>query len=42
MIYRLVILNGDRRGERITVTEEPMSIGRGETCDIRFDDPEVA
>lgn len=42
MIYRLVILNGDRRGERITVAQEPMSIGRGESCDIRFDDPEVA
>jgi pSer/pThr/pTyr-binding forkhead associated (FHA) protein len=42
MIYQLVILNGERRGERITVTREPMIIGRDETCAIRFDDPEIA
>jgi pSer/pThr/pTyr-binding forkhead associated (FHA) protein len=42
MIYRLVILNGERRGERITVTREPMRIGKAETCEIRFDDPEIA
>jgi hypothetical protein len=42
MIYRLIILNGDRRGEHITVTEEPMTIGRGTACDVRIIDPEMA
>jgi pSer/pThr/pTyr-binding forkhead associated (FHA) protein len=42
MIYRLIILNGDRRGEHITVTEEPMTIGRGQACDVRIIDPEMA
>ena len=42
MIYRLIILNGDRRGEQITLTQAPMIIGRAETCDIRFNDPEIA
>jgi hypothetical protein len=42
MIYRLVILSGDRRGERITVAPEPMSIGRDAACDIRLEDAEVA
>ncbi len=42
MIYRLIILTGDRRGEQITVTEEPMTIGSGATCDVRIIDPEMA
>lgn len=42
MIFRLIILNGERRGERITVTADPMSIGRDPACGIRFDDAEIA
>jgi hypothetical protein len=42
MLYRLIILNGDRRSERITITQAPMTIGRGEACEIRFNDPEIA
>jgi hypothetical protein len=42
MIYRLVILNGERRGERVTVTREPMVLGRAETCGLRLNDPEIA
>lgn len=42
MIYRLIVLNGDRRGEHITITEEPMTIGLGQTCDVRIVDPEMA
>ncbi len=42
MMYQLVILNGERRGERISVVREPMIIGRAETCAIRFNDPEIA
>ena len=42
MIYRLIILSGDRRGEQITLTREPMIIGRAATCEIRLSDPEIA
>ncbi len=42
MIFRLVILNGPRKGERITVPIEPLTIGRGESCGLRLEDPEVA
>lgn len=42
MIFRLVILNGEHRGERITVTPDPMRIGRDAACDIRFEDAEIA
>ena len=42
MIYRLIILTGDRRGEHITVTEEPMTIGCGSACDVRITDSEMA
>ena len=42
MIYRLIILSGDRRGEQITLTREPMIIGRAATCEIRLADPEIA
>lgn len=42
MIFRLIILNGPRKGERITVPIETMTIGRGETCGLRIDDPEMA
>ena len=42
MIYRLIILTGDRRGEHVTITEEPMTIGRGPACEVRIIDPEMA
>lgn len=42
MMYRLIILNGERRGERITVSADPMRIGRDKACEICFADPEVA
>ncbi len=42
MIYRLIILNGDRRNEHITITPTPMTIGRAATCEIRLNDPEIA
>lgn len=42
MLYRLIILTGERRGEQLTVSEEPMKIGRGADCDVRVNDPEMA
>lgn len=42
MIYRLAILNGDRRGQHVTVPSESMTIGRGSDCDLCLSDPEVA
>ncbi|MCX7818472.1 MAG: FHA domain-containing protein [Kiritimatiellae bacterium] len=42
MIFRLVILNGPRQGERITVPLEPLLVGRAPECSLRLDDPEVA
>lgn len=42
MIYRLIILSGDRRGQQITLTQAPMIIGRDPTCEIRLNDPEIA
>ncbi len=42
MIFRLVILNGPRQGERITVPIEPLLVGRAPDCGLRLDDPEVA
>lgn len=42
LIFRLIILNGPRKGERVTVPVEPMTIGRGEGCVLRIDDAEMA
>lgn len=42
MIYRLIILNGDRKGEQVTLTRGPMIIGRDTSCEIRLNDPEIA
>jgi hypothetical protein len=42
LIFRLVILSGPRKGERITVPIEPMTIGRGSGCGLRIEDPEIA
>jgi hypothetical protein len=42
MIYRLIVLNGPLKGERITVDPEPMTVGRDEQNDIQLPDNEVA
>lgn len=43
MIFRLIYLNGAHKGERITITREPMTIGRNPSCAIHLpDDPEIA
>jgi tetratricopeptide (TPR) repeat protein len=42
MLYRLIILTGPEKNRRITVTEEPMTIGRDASCAVVLDDPEVA
>jgi predicted component of type VI protein secretion system len=42
MIYRLIILNGPQKGERITVDTEPITIGRGDECDVVLSDTEMA
>ncbi|HMO04442.1 MAG TPA: FHA domain-containing protein [Kiritimatiellia bacterium] len=42
MIYRLIVLTGPLKGQRITVDPEPMVIGRQESCDIQLPDNEVA
>ncbi len=42
MIFRLIILNGDRRGERVTVAPDPMRIGRDPACEININDTEIA
>jgi pSer/pThr/pTyr-binding forkhead associated (FHA) protein len=42
MIYRLIVLNGPARGQRITVPGSPVTLGRGEDCTLVLDDEEVA
>lgn len=42
MIYRFIALNSDQRGERITIPATSLTIGRGDSCDLRLNDPEVA
>lgn len=43
MIYRIIILSGASKGERITIEKRAMYIGRDKTCDIIFpDDEEIA
>lgn len=42
MIYRLIVLNGPLKGQRITIDPEPMLVGRGEPCEIVLPDNEVA
>lgn len=39
MSYRIVILNGDKRGERLDIGRSPLTIGRGAACDIQLPDP---
>lgn len=42
MIYRLIVLNGTARGQRITVLDTPVTLGRGEDCTFRVEDDEAA
>lgn len=38
MNYRIVILNGDQKGERVEVTGNPLSLGRAPACSIPLND----
>jgi len=42
MMYRLIFLTGSLKGQRVTVTDEPMTIGRDPACSICLPDSEVA
>jgi hypothetical protein len=42
MLYRLIVLTGPLRNQRITVDREPMTIGRAPDCQILIPDDEVA
>lgn len=42
MIYRLIILNGSRKGEQITVPSEPMILGKAKNCTQIFADDDMA
>jgi len=42
MMYRLIFLTGNLKGQRITVDSEPMTLGRDADCSINITDSEVA
>jgi pSer/pThr/pTyr-binding forkhead associated (FHA) protein len=42
MMYRLIFLTGSLRNQRITVEQQPMTIGRDPGCAIAVDDEEMA
>lgn len=42
MIYRLIVLNGPCKGQRITLQPSPMTIGRDPACPISLPDEEMA
>ncbi|MCX7009155.1 MAG: FHA domain-containing protein [Kiritimatiellaeota bacterium] len=42
MLFRLHILNGPLRGQQLTVSQEPMLVGRGDDCTLVIPDPEMA
>ncbi len=42
MIYRIIFLSGPRTGERVTVTEQPMCVGRDPECVVHAPDNEMA
>ncbi len=41
MAYRIIILNGEKRGERLDIETSPLTIGRNISCDIQLPDPEI-
>ncbi len=42
MLYRLVVITGPLKGQRITVDPDPMKLGRDTDCDIVLPDDEAA
>lgn len=42
MPYRIVILNGDRRGERLDVNTSTLTIGRDASCSLPLTDPRIS
>lgn len=42
MLYRLIFMNGPRKGEQATLPIDMLIIGRGEGCGLRLEDPEAA
>jgi len=42
MLYRLIFLTGNLKGQKVTVTNEPMTIGRAPECSIIIIDSEAA
>lgn len=41
MSYRIVILNGEKHGDRLDVGRVPLTIGRAASCDIQLPDPQA-
>ncbi|MEI6167052.1 MAG: FHA domain-containing protein [bacterium] len=41
MSYRIVILNGEKRGDRLEIGRVPLTIGKGASCDIQLPDPQA-
>lgn len=42
MAYRIIILNGERRGERVEIGTSPMTIGTGAEAGLRLADTDMA
>ena len=42
MSYRIVILNGAKRGKRLDIGVSALTIGRGPLCDIQLPDPDIS
>ena len=42
MMYRLIVLTGPAKGQRITIGKEPVTFGRDPACSICLNDDEVA
>ena len=42
MPYRIVILNGTRRGERVDVNASPLTIGSNISCTLQLGDPHIS
>jgi len=42
MSYRIVILNGAKRGERLDIGRSALTIGRGPLCDIQLPDHDIS
>ncbi|OGV58679.1 MAG: hypothetical protein A2283_02575 [Lentisphaerae bacterium RIFOXYA12_FULL_48_11] len=42
MLYRLIFITGNLKGQKVTVDNKPMTIGRDPECEIRIIDSEAA